>query len=107
MYIPTCFFTALIGFERMEYDVSEHEDAWVCMILMNGVLIEDITLEINSHRGTAGYIPLYMPTALLFFHILPAKFVVVYLVIHSVLHWLYVYAHKVQCTFGYITMCIQ
>ena len=105
MYIPTCFFTALIGFEGMEYDVSEHEDARVCIILMNGVLIQDITLEINSHEGTAGYVPMCV-----YWHYYFSTFaskVCGSVYCYTLRSTQVVYAHEAQCTFGYIIMCIQ
>ena len=53
----TFTFTASVGFERAMYDVSEHETAEVCIILLNGTLLENINVRVTSKQGTASKLP--------------------------------------------------
>ena len=45
--------TALVGFERTMYDVSEHDTAKVCVGVLSGRLSEDAVIQVSSSRGTA------------------------------------------------------
>ena len=39
----------------MFYDGSEQDDIEVCVRILNGTVMEDVGLEVNSRGGTAGY----------------------------------------------------
>ena len=42
-----------IGFERIEYNVSEGDRVEVCAVLMSGILEKDVLVFVNSSDGTA------------------------------------------------------
>ena len=48
------YFAAIVGFERETYDVGEQDEhATVCVVVLNGTIVENISLQLNTHDGTA------------------------------------------------------
>ena len=43
----------IVGFERTVYDVSEHESAELCIVVLLGRLTEEVSLHVVAHSGTA------------------------------------------------------
>ena len=42
-----------MGFNQTKYDVSEQDVAKLCVVLLQGNLTEDVSLQVNTHSGSA------------------------------------------------------
>ena len=53
VYIMYLWLVAAVGFNQTKYDISEQESAKVCVVLLQGKLTEDVSLQLDTHSGTA------------------------------------------------------
>ena len=58
MYVCTCIYmylclTATVGFNQTMYDISEQDSAKVCVVVLQGKLTEDVSLQLDTYNGSA------------------------------------------------------